>query len=140
MSSRPCLATRALCVSGKCSARISDPAESTDRRSPAIPETFGRSGGSVRRSATARVSRRNTHPAIVRCAAAGTLFLMGVFLTRISLAEMYYPPPESKGGRRTLVTKNAAPTAEQFAQEAPDPLFRHATSTNHRCFSVASPR
>jgi len=47
--------------------------------------------------------------------AAGVLFLMGVLLTRISLAEMYYPPSESKGVWRTLVTKNAAPTAEQKA-------------------------
>lgn len=29
------------------------------------------------------------------------------------VAEMYYPPPESKGGWQTLVTKNAAPTADQ---------------------------
>jgi len=115
MSSRPCLATRALRESGKCSARVSDPAESTDRRSPAIPETFGRSGGSVRRPATARVSRRNTYAAIIRCAAAGVLLLASVLLTRTSVAEMYYPPSESKGGWRALVTKNAAPTAAQKA-------------------------
>ena len=41
---------------GLCS-RVSDPAESADRRSPVIPETFGRSGGSVRRPATARRGR-----------------------------------------------------------------------------------
>ena len=35
------------------SARVSDPAETTDRRSPAILETFGQSSGSVGRPATA---------------------------------------------------------------------------------------
>jgi VCBS repeat-containing protein len=35
------------------SARVSDPAETADRRSPAISETFGQLGGSVRRPATA---------------------------------------------------------------------------------------
>jgi hypothetical protein len=35
------------------SARVSDPAETADRRSPAGPETFGQSGGTVGRPATA---------------------------------------------------------------------------------------
>jgi hypothetical protein len=35
------------------SGRVSDPAETSDRRSPGNPETCGRSGGSVRRPATA---------------------------------------------------------------------------------------
>ena len=36
------------------SARVSDPAEADDRRSPAIPETSGQTSGSVRRPAAAR--------------------------------------------------------------------------------------
>jgi len=36
-----------------CSARVSDPAAASDRRSPTPPETFGRVGGSVGRPATA---------------------------------------------------------------------------------------
>ena len=60
MFSSLCPANRALCMCsarGLCSAWVSDPAESADRRSPAILETFSRLGGSVRRPATARGGR-----------------------------------------------------------------------------------
>ncbi len=43
-----------------CSARVSDPAETADRRSPPIGETFGRRGGSVRD----RPQRENGHSAV----------------------------------------------------------------------------
>jgi len=40
--------------------------------------------------------------------------LLGWFLlVQVTIAGTYYPPPESKGGWRTLVTKNAVPTADQ---------------------------
>jgi CubicO group peptidase (beta-lactamase class C family) len=41
------------------------------------------------------------------------LLVACVFLPPASAAGTYYPPPESKGGWRTLVTKNAAPTLDQ---------------------------
>jgi hypothetical protein len=49
-------------------------------------------------------------PAGARGIIAGTLLAACTFLTPAAVAETYYPPPESKGGWRTLVTKNAAPT------------------------------
>ncbi len=44
---------------------------------------------------------------------AGALLAACILLTRTAVAETYYPPPESKGGWQTLVTKNTAPTAAQ---------------------------
>ncbi|RPH30978.1 class C beta-lactamase-related serine hydrolase, partial [bacterium] len=41
------------------------------------------------------------------------LLVVCVFLTPASAAGTYYPPSESKGGWRTLVAKNATPTADQ---------------------------
>ena len=41
------------------------------------------------------------------------LLITCVFPAKTTAAERYYPPPESKGGWRMLVTKNAAPTAAQ---------------------------
>jgi len=46
------------------SARVSDPADTTDRRSPAISETFGQTCGSVRRPATAQVRTPATAPSL----------------------------------------------------------------------------
>jgi CubicO group peptidase (beta-lactamase class C family) len=46
---------------------------------------------------------------------AGTLLIACVCRTSAAGTQTYYPPPESKGGWRTLVTKNAAPTADQKA-------------------------
>ena len=46
---------------------------------------------------------------------ARVLLVTGVLLARTTVAGTYFPPPESKGGWRTLVTKNAAPTAAQKA-------------------------
>ncbi len=54
-------------------------------------------------------------PTWARRIVAGALLAAGVFLRPAAGAETYYPPAESKGGWRTLVTKNAAPTAEQKA-------------------------
>ena len=44
---------------------------------------------------------------------AGALLAACVFMMPTAVAGTYYPPPESKGGWRTLVTKNAAPTVAQ---------------------------
>ncbi len=44
---------------------------------------------------------------------AGALLAACVFLTPAAAAGTYYPPAESKGGWRTLVRKNAVPTADQ---------------------------
>lgn len=52
-------------------------------------------------------------PARAQGLIAGTLLAACVFLTPAVVAGTYYPPPESKGGWRTLVTKNAVPTADQ---------------------------
>jgi CubicO group peptidase (beta-lactamase class C family) len=44
---------------------------------------------------------------------AGSLLLGWFLLAQTAVAGTYYPPPESKGGWRTLVMKNAVPTADQ---------------------------
>jgi hypothetical protein len=57
------------------------------------------------------VPQRSLPPA--RRIFAGALMTVCLFVTPAAGAGTYYPPPESQGGWRTLVTKNAVPTAEQ---------------------------
>lgn len=48
-----------------------------------------------------------------------SLWILGIVLAEgvaCSAEDEYYPPPESKGGWRTLVTKNAAPSPQQKAE------------------------